>query len=235
MSHLRTCNLRAPGAVGRTFASESFIDEVAFHTGVDPVQFRLRSPRNQQRTSEVLLAAAKQAGWVERPSPSPASGDSDKCIGRGVAISDRDGAIVAAVVEVEVEKSTGKVKVTRVTVAHDCGLIANPDGLKNQIEGNVVQGVSRTLFEEVRFDENGVTNKDWNSYQTIRFEDIPEIEIVLMDRPELGFLGAGEASIIPVPSAIANAVFDATGARVRDIPLTSERVLSALQTRESRI
>ena len=235
MSHLRTCNLRAPGAVGRTFASESFIDEVAFHTGVDPVQFRLRSPRNQQRTSEVLLAAAKQAGWVERPSPSPASGDSNKCIGRGVAISDRDGAIVAAVVEVEVEKSTGKVKVTRVTVAHDCGLIANPDGLKNQIEGNVVQGVSRTLFEEVRFDENGVTNKDWNSYQTIRFEDIPEIEIVLMDRPELGFLGAGEASIIPVPSAIANAVFDATGARVRDIPLTSERVLSALQTRESRI
>ena len=234
MSHLRTCNLRAPGAVGRTFASESFIDEVAFHAGVDPVQFRLRSPKNQQRTSEVLLAAAKRAGWVERPSPVPTKKNSDKCIGRGAAMSDRDGAIVAAVAEVEVEKSTGKVIVTRVTVAHDCGLIANPDGLKNQIEGNVVQGVSRTLFEEVQFDENGVTNMDWSSYKTIRFEDIPEIDIVLIDRPELGFLGAGEASIIPVPSAIANAVFDATGARVRDIPLTPERVLSALQNKESR-
>ncbi|HET6142170.1 MAG TPA: molybdopterin cofactor-binding domain-containing protein [Candidatus Acidoferrales bacterium] len=234
MSHLRTCNLRAPGAVGRTFASESFIDEVAFHAGVDPVQFRLRSPRNQQRTSEVLLAAAKQAGWVERPSPAPAQTNPDKCVGRGAAMSDRDGAIVAAVAEVEVEKSTGKVTVTRVTVAHDCGLIANPDGLKNQIEGNVVQGVSRSLLEEVQFDENGVTNMDWSSYKTIRFEDIPEIDIVLIDRPELGFLGAGEASIIPVPSAIANAVFDATGARVRDIPLTPERVLRALQKLESR-
>jgi CO/xanthine dehydrogenase Mo-binding subunit len=149
-------------------------------------------------------------------------------------MSDRDGAIVAAVAEVEVEKSTGKVTVTRVTVAHDCGLIANPDGLKNQIEGNVVQGVSRSLLEEVQFDENGVTNMDWSSYKTIRFEDIPEIDIVLIDRPELGFLGAGEASIIPVPAAIANAVFDATGARVRDIPLTPERVLRALQKLESR-
>jgi nicotinate dehydrogenase subunit B len=234
MSHLRTCNLRAPGAVGRTFASESFIDEVAFHTGVDPVRFRLRSPRNQQRIGEVLLAAAKRAGWVERSSPAPDKENSDKCIGRGAAMSDRDGAMVAAVAEVEVEKSTGKVIVTRVTIAHDCGLIANPDGLKNQIEGNVVQGVSRSLFEEVQFDENGVTNMDWSSYKTIRFEDIPEIDIVLIDRPELGFLGAGEASIIPVPSAIANAVFDATGARVRDIPLTPERVLSALQKLESR-
>ncbi|HEV7966123.1 MAG TPA: molybdopterin cofactor-binding domain-containing protein [Candidatus Acidoferrales bacterium] len=235
MSNLRTCNLRAPGAVGRTFASESFIDEVAFHAGIDPVQFRLRSPRNQQRTGEILLAAAKKASWVERPSPAPATRNSDKCVGRGVAISDRDGAIVAAVAEVEVEKSSGKVKVNRVTIAHDCGLIANPDGLRNQIEGNVVQGVSRTLFEEVHFDENGVTNLDWNSYRTIRFQDIPEIEIILIDRPELGFLGAGEASIIPVPAAIANAVFDATGARVRDIPLTPDRVLAALSNPEPRL
>jgi CO/xanthine dehydrogenase Mo-binding subunit len=231
MSPLRTCNLRAPGAVARTFASESFIDEVASHAGVDSVQFRLRAPRNQSRTTEVLRAVAKQAGWVERPSPAPPSGSSsDRCTGRGMAISDRDGAIVAAVAEVEVEKSTGKVRVNRVTIAHDCGLIANPDGLKNQIEGNVVQGVSRTLFEEVHFDENGITNLDWSSYQTVRFQDVPEIEIVLIDRPELGFLGAGEASIIPVPAAIANAVFDATGARVRDIPLTPERVRSALQS-----
>ncbi len=234
MSHLRTNNLRAPGAVGRAFASESFIDEIAFHAGVDPVQFRLRSPRNQPRTGEVLLTATRTAGWVERAAPAPGAGNSDHCQGRGVAMSNRDGAIVAAVAEVDVEKSTGRVKVNRITIAHDCGMIANPDGLRNQIEGNVIQGVSRSLFEEVQFDENGITTLDWNGYQTIRFQDIPEIEVVLIDRPELGFLGAGEAAIIPVPSAIANAVFDATGARVRDIPLTPERVLTALRNPESR-
>lgn len=228
LSPLRTCNLRAPGAVARAFASESFIDEIAFHVGIDPVQFRLRCPRNEKRTSEILLAATKKAGWIERPSPAPA-GSGSKAAGRGVALSDRDGAIVAAVAEVEVDKSTGKVTVHRITVAHDCGLIANPDGVKNQIEGNVVQGVSRALLEEVQFDELGVKNVDWNSYPVIRFQDIPEVEIVLISHPELGFLGAGEASIIPVPAAIANAVFDAIGVRVRDIPLTPERVLSALR------
>lgn len=229
-SQLRTCNLRAPGAVGRAFASESFIDEVASQVRVDPVQFRLRCRRNDKRTAEVLLAAAKSSGWVERPSPAPQGGQGDMLIGRGVAISNRDGAIVAAVAEVGVDKSTGKVHVNRVTVAHDCGLIANPDGLKNQIEGNVVQGVSRALFEEVHFDELGVRNLDWDSYSTVRFEDVPEVEIVLINRPELGFLGAGEAAIVPVPAAIANAVFDATGARVRDVPLTPERVLRVLQS-----
>ena len=232
LSPLRTCNLRAPGAVSRAFASESFIDEIASSMQIDPVEFRLNSPRNEPRTTELLLAATKKAGWVQRPSPAPSS-NGLKATGRGVAISDRDGAIVAAVAEVEVDKSTGRVKVNRITIAHDCGLIANPDGVKNQIEGNVVQGVGRTLLEEVQFDDLGVKNLDWNSYHTIRFQDIPEVEIVLIDRPELGFLGAGEASIIPVPAAIANAVFDATGARVRDIPLTPERVLSALQSRES--
>jgi CO/xanthine dehydrogenase Mo-binding subunit len=192
------------------------------------VQLRLKSPRNEKRTTEVLLAATKKAGWIERPSPAQ-NGNGTKVTGRGVAMSDRDGAIVAAVAEVEVDKSNGKVKVNRVTVAHDCGLIANPDGLKNQIEGNVVQGVSRALLEEVQFDELGMKNVDWNSYSTIRFQDIPEVQIDLLEHSELGFLGAGEASIIPVPAAIANAVFDATGVRVRDVPLTPERVLSALQ------
>ena len=230
-SQLRTCNLRAPGAVGRAFASESFIDEVASHLRIDAVQFRLRCPRNDKRTADVLLAAAKKAGWAERPSPAPAASQGANLIGRGVAISNRDGTIVAAVAEVEVDRSTGKIRVHRVTLAHDCGLIANPDGLRNQIEGNVIQGVSRALFEEVRFDESGVQNLDWNSYRTARFEDVPEVEIVLINRPELGFLGAGETAIVPVPAAIANAVFDASGARVRDVPLTPERVLSALQSR----
>jgi len=114
-------------------------------------------------------------------------------------------------------------------IAHDCGLIVNPNGLENQIEGNVIQGVSRSLLEEVEFDERGVKNLDWSSYPTIRYKDIPEVEIDLIDRPELGFLGAGEASLVPVPAAIANAIFDATGARVRDIPMTPERVLAALE------
>lgn len=230
LSPLRTCNLRAPGAVARCFASESFIDEIASALKVDPVQFRLRCQRNLKRTGDVLQAAAEKAGWVERPSPAPASGGS-KAKGRGVALSVRDGAIVAAVAEVEVDKSSGKVKVTRVTVAHDCGLIANPGGVKNQIEGNVVQGVSRALIEEVHSDEQGVKNLDWSTYPAITFEEIPEVDIVLMNRPEAGFLGAGEAGIIPVPAAIANAVFDATGARVRDVPLTPERVLKALDER----
>jgi len=230
LSPLRTCNLRAPRVLARCFASESFIDEIAFDLGIDPVQFRLRCPRNEKRTGEILLAAARKAGWNERSSPAPASSGS-KATGRGVALSDRDGAIVAAVAEVEVDKSNGKVTVKRITVAHDCGLIANPDGVKNQIEGNVIQGVSRALIEEVQFDERTIKNLDWSSYPTITFQEIPEVEIVLINRPELGFLGAGEASIIPVPAAIANAVFDATGARVRDVPLTPERVLSALQNR----
>jgi nicotinate dehydrogenase subunit B len=112
----------------------------------------------------------------------------------------------------------------------DRGLIVNPNGVENQIEGNVIQGVSRSLLEEVHFDEQGVKNLDWSSYPTIRHQDIPDIEIHLISRPELGFLGAGEASLVPVPAAIANAIFDAIGARVRDIPMTPERVLAALET-----
>jgi len=137
--------------------------------------------------------------------------------------------MVAAVAEVEVDMSNGKVKVTRVIVAHDCGLIANPNGVENQIEGNVIQGVSRTLLEEVKFDARGVQSLDWFTYPVIRYEDIPEIEIVLINRSELGFLGAGEAALVPIPAAIGNAIFDATGARLRDVPMTPERVKAAIE------
>lgn len=228
MTPLRTNNLRAPGSAGRCFGSESFIDEIAAGMGVDPVQFRLRHFDDDKRKVKALLAAAKKAGWNGRPSPAPASGGSIST-GRGVAVSNREDTVVAAVAEVEVDKSTGKVIVKRVVIAHDCGLIVNPNGLENQIEGNVIQGVSRSLLEEVDFDERGVKNLDWSSYPTIRYKDIPEVEIDLINRPELRFLGAGEASLVPVPAAIANAIFDATGARVRDIPMTPERVLAALE------
>ena len=225
---LRTSNLRAPGDLARVFASESFIDEVASGLGVDPVKFRLKYLAGNQRPTEALLAATQKAGWKERPSPAPKS-TGTKAFGRGVAVGDRSNTITAAVAEVEVDTQSGKVTVKRITLAHDCGLIVNPDGLSNQIEGNVIQGVSRTLLEEVQFDAAGVKNLDWASYPIIRYQDVPEVQVVLINRTEMQPLGGGEPSIVPVPAAIANAVFDATGVRLRDVPLTAERVLAALQ------
>lgn len=232
MTPLRTNNLRAPGSAGRCFGSETFLDELASQLGIDPIQFRLRHFGNDQRKIEALLAAAKKAGWKERASPAPASSGSI-ATGRGVAVSNREDSMIAAVAEVEVDKSSGKVRVKRIVVAHDCGLIANPNGVENQIEGNVIQGVSRTLLEEVKFDERGVNSLDWMGYPVIRYENIPEVEIVLINRPELDFLGAGEASLVPIPAAIGNAIFDATGARLRDVPMSPERVLAALAARSS--
>jgi nicotinate dehydrogenase subunit B len=137
--------------------------------------------------------------------------------------------LLAAIAEVEVDKTTGNVAVKRMTIAHDCGLIINPDGLKFQIEGNVIQGTSRALMEEVKFDATGLKSLDWKSYPVIRFKDIPEVESVLISRPELPALGAGEPSIVPVPAAIANAIFDAIGVRLREAPFTPKRVLTALR------
>ncbi len=228
MTPLRTNNLRAPGSAARCFGSETFMDEMAAALGVDPIQFRLRHFGGDQRKTEAILAAAKKAGWKERAAPAPHS-DAKVAAGRGVAISNREGTVVAAVAEVEVNRSTGKVTVKRVVIAHDCGLIANPNGLENQIEGNVIQAVSRTLMEEVQFDATSIQTLNWNSYPVIRFEEIPEVEIVLLNRPELDFLGAGEASLVPVPAAIGNAIFNATGARLRDVPMTPERVMAAIE------
>jgi nicotinate dehydrogenase subunit B len=231
---LRTSNLRAPGDLARAFASESFIDEIASGVSADPVKFRLKYLTGNKRATEALLAATRKAGWLERSSPAPKS-TGTKAIGRGVAVGDRSNTITAAVAEVEVDVQTGKVIVKRITLAHDCGLIVNPDGLTNQIEGNVIQGVSRTLLEEVQFDASGVKNLDWATYPIIRYEDVPEVDVVLINRKEMEPLGGGEPSIVPVPAAIANAVFDAIGVRLREVPLTPERVLSALNTDEVRI
>ncbi len=225
---LRTSNLRAPGDLARVFASECFLDEVASSLGADPVQFRLRYLTGNKRTAEVLTAAAKKSGWVDRPSPTLASGK-EKATGRGIAVANRANTMIAAVAEVEVDKSTGQVAVQRITLAHDCGLIVNPNGLKNQIEGNIMQGVSRALMEEVLFDATGVKNLDWKSYPVVTFEQIPEVEIVMINRPEMPALGGGEASIVPITAAIGNAIFDAVGARLRQVPFTPQRVLSALK------
>ncbi len=226
---LRTSNLRAPGDLARAFASETFLDEIAWILNVDPVQFRLRYLAENKRPAEVLRAAAQQAGWKERTSRRPAP-SGPTATGRGVAIADRGNTMVAVVTEVEVDKARGKVVVKKATVAHDCGLIVNPDGLKNQIEGNIIQGVSRTLLEEVRFDSSGIKSLDWKSYPILTFQDVPDIEIVLINRPEMPALGGGEPSIGPVPAAIANAVFDAVGIRLREIPFTPQRVVDAIQS-----
>jgi len=229
---LRTSNLRAPGDLARCFGSECFLDEIASDLGVDPVQFRLRYLTSNKRGTEALLAATQKAQWKERPSPAPPS-TGPTVIGRGVALTQRANTYVAAVADIELDKSSGNVRVKRITISHDCGLIVNPDGVKNQIEGNVIQGVSRALMEEVQFDAFGVKNLDWSSYPILTFPDVPDVEIVLINRPEMSPLGAGEPAIVPVAAAIANAIFDATGARLREVPFTPNRVLAAIEAASS--
>jgi nicotinate dehydrogenase subunit B len=223
---LRTSNLRAPGDPARCFASECFLDEIAADLKADPVEYRLRHLGDNKRGSDCLKAAADQAQWKGRPSPA-SSGNIAR--GRGLALTQRANAYCAIVADVEVDKTTGQVAVKQLVCSHDCGLIVNPDGVKNQIEGNVIQGVSRALFEEVTFDGNGVTSLDWKTYPILKFNDVPKIEIVLINRPEMPALGAGEPSIIPVAAAIANAIFDAVGLRLREAPFTPQRVLAGLQ------
>jgi nicotinate dehydrogenase subunit B len=224
---LRTNPLRSPGEPAGWFASESFVDEIASALGVDPVQFRMRHLRSNQRAVELLEATVKKTEWKERPSPAPTL-SGPKAVGRGVALINRGNTLVCAVAEVEVDRTNGSVVVKRVTVGHDCGLIINPDGLKFQIEANVIQGTSRALMEEVKFDASGVTSLDWRSYPVITFRNVPNVEIVLINRPEMPALGAGEAGICPIPGAIANAIFDAIGVRLREAPFTPQRVLKAL-------
>ncbi|HEY3304018.1 MAG TPA: molybdopterin cofactor-binding domain-containing protein [Candidatus Binatia bacterium] len=225
---LRTSNLRAPGQLSRCFASESLLSEIAADLGADPVELRLRYLTGDKRATDVLKAAAEKVQWQKRRQPAENS-DAPSVKGKGVAMTRRSGGYAAAIAEVEVEKSTGKVAVRRITLAHDCGLIVNPDGVKNQIEGNIIQGVSRALLEEVAFDGNGVTSLDWGSYPILKFPEIPELDIVLIDRKDVSPVGAGELSTVPIPAAIANAVFDATGARLREAPFTPARVLAAMK------
>jgi CO/xanthine dehydrogenase Mo-binding subunit len=149
--------------------------------------------------------------------------------GRGIAYAQRGGSIVAAVAEIEVEPKSGRILAKKFTIAHDCGLIINPEGLRYTIEGNVVHGLSRTLFEEVRFERDRVTSVDWLSYPILDIADAPEtIDVVLINRPEVAPTGAGEPTIRVIPAAVANAFFDATGVRLRRVPLTPERVKAAL-------
>ncbi len=226
---LRPSALRTLGGFSNTFANESFMGELAAAAGADPLAFRLRH-LNDPRAVAVLQAMAEQAGWTESLSPAP----SGILRGRGIAFLryETNEAYVVAYTEVEVNPTTGSVHVNRVVVAHDCGLIINPDGLRNQIEGNVIQGISRTLKEEVHFDSQGVTNLLWSSGPdpVIHFKEVPSIEIVLIDHPRQPAWGAGEPTIGAIPAAIGNAIFDAARIRLRTLPFTPARVLAALSS-----
>jgi CO/xanthine dehydrogenase Mo-binding subunit len=226
-SPLRSAHLRDPVGPQIHFASESFMDEVAAAVGADPIEFRLRYIK-EARDVAVIKAAAENAKWDTRPSPRKDQ-TRNKVSGRGIAYSQRNGTRVAIVAEVDIDRSTGKIWARKFTVAHDCGQIINPDGLVKCIEGNIVQGVSRTLWEEATFDRKAVTSVDWISYPILDITETPgEVNVVLIDHQEIPPSGAGEPSIRPVAAAIANAIFDATGVRIRRVPFSPERVKAAL-------
>ncbi len=226
-SPLRTAHLRDPVGPQIHFASESFMDELAAALRIDPVELRLRHLKDP-RDIAVVKAAAEKSGWVSRPSPRrDQTGDS--VTGRGIAYAQRNGTRVAIVAEVDVDRRSGKIWARKFTVAHDCGQIINPGGLKLTIEGNIVQGTSRTMWEEVQFDRKNVTSIDWLTYPILDITEAPEtIDVVAINRPELAPTGAGEASMRPVAAAIGNAIFDATGVRIRRVPFSPDRVKQAL-------
>jgi CO/xanthine dehydrogenase Mo-binding subunit len=229
-SPLRTSHLRDPIGPQVHFASESFMDELAAELNLDPVAFRLQYVTDP-RDVAVIKAAAEKAGWQPRPSPRQESQDrgGSKVAGRGFAYVQRHGTHLAIVADVEVDRSSGKVWVRKFTVAHDCGQIINPDGLLRVIEAGVVQATSRTLWEEVKFNNKTVTSVDWLSYPILDIAEAPEaIDVVLIDHPEIPPNGAGEQASRPVAAAIANAVFDATGVRIRRVPFSPDNVKSAL-------
>ena len=241
---LRTGNLRDPNGPQTTFAGESFIDEVAAAANADPVEFRLKLLRastqedaqfKRARSIAVVQAAAEAYGWDTRPSPKSLDRGSI-LTGRGIAYTCRGRTVVAEIAEVEVSRETGHVWVKHLVCAHDCGLVINPAGLRNVLEGNMLHGLSRALHEEVQFDTEKVTSMDWISHPTLTHADAPaRIDIVFVNgdpnpnRADLPHYGAGEAAIRPTVAAVANAIYDATGVRIRRVPFRDKRVLDALR------
>jgi CO/xanthine dehydrogenase Mo-binding subunit len=220
--------IRTPGRMQNTYANECFMDELAAAAGADPLAFRLKY-LDDPRGIELLNRLAALAKWEARPSPKP-DRPGDVLQGRGVTYCKYELArtYVGAVAEVEIDRRSGEIRVPRFYVAHDCGQIINPDGLKNQIEGQVVQTMSRTLKEQLAWDRSMVTSLDWATYPILTFPEIPEVVIDLIDRPRERPWGAGEPATAVVPSAISNAVFDAAGVRLRSVPYTPARVKAAL-------
>jgi nicotinate dehydrogenase subunit B len=215
---VRTSALRTLGAQGNVFAIESFLDEIAAIRGEDPVAFRLRYLRDE-RAKDVIGAAARRANW--KPAPKPGTG-----YGIGFARYKNTGAYCAAVAEIEGDED---IRVKKLTLAVDVGEAVNPDGVVNQIEGGAIQATSWVLKERVRFDHERITSNSWTDYPILRFSEVPQVEVQLIQRAEIDPVGAGEAAHGPVTAAIANAVFDCLGVRVRDLPITRDRLIAAME------
>jgi CO/xanthine dehydrogenase Mo-binding subunit len=225
--------LRSPLRIQNTFANECFLDELAAAVNADPVEYRLRHLRNE-RVRGVLLAAAKAAKWEAHPARVAPVLSREERLGRGVACVayEGDNGFAALIADVAVNVQTGEVRPVKFIIAIDCGPVSNPDGLRNQVEGGILQGMSRALVEEVTWDAKCVTSVDWESYPSLRMDyAMPGIETVFVVPENVSATGAGETSITVTPAAIGNAIFSAAGARLRQLPFTPPRVLAAMGVR----
>jgi nicotinate dehydrogenase subunit B len=233
---VRASWLRGVSALPNTFAHESYIDELATEAGVDPIEYRLRYLKDS-RAIDLVNAVARRAEWKPRPVWKEPAAEGDIVRGRGFAYAlyvhskfpGYGAAWSAWIADVAVNKATGDVSVTRVVAGQDSGLMINPDGVRHQIHGNVIQSTSRALMEQVSFDRNSVVSREWGTYPIIKFPDIPKIDVLMLPRQDQPPLGVGESASVPSAAAIANAIFDATGVRFRELPFTPERILAGLR------
>jgi nicotinate dehydrogenase subunit B len=236
---VRAAWLRGVSALPNTFAHESYIDELATEAGVDPIEYRLRYLKDK-RAIDLVNAVGERAGWKPRPLRQEKLAEGDVVHGRGFAYAlyvhskfpGYGAAWSAWIADVAVNKKTGDVSVTRVVAGQDSGLVINPDGVRHQIEGNVIQSTSRALMEEISFDRTSVATREWGAYPIIRFPDLPKIDVLMLPRQNEPPLGVGESASVPSAAAIANAIFDATGVRFREPPFTPERILKGLRGEE---
>lgn len=232
---VRASWFRGVSALPNTFAHESYIDELADEAGVDPIEYRLRYLKDA-RAVDLVNAVAERAGWKPRPVRQEKEAEGDIVHGRGFAYAlyvhskfpGYGAAWSAWIADVAVNKATGDVSVTRVVAGQDSGLMINPDGVRHQIHGNVIQSTSRALMEEVSFDRAHVTAREWGAYPIIKFPDVPKIDVLMLPRQDQPPLGVGESASVPSAAAIANAIYDATGVRFRELPFTPERILRGL-------
>lgn len=237
---VRASWMRGVSALPNTFAHESYIDELANAAGVDPLEYRLRYI-NDERATDLMRSTAERAGWTPHTEPMQTPAEDGVLRGRGFAYAryihskfPGFGAAWAAwVADVAIDKASGEVAVTRIVVGHDAGMMVNPDGVRHQIHGNVIQSTSRVLKERVTFEESTISSKEWGAYPILTFPEVPEVDVVMMPRPYDPPLGAGESASVPSAAAIANAVFDATGIRFRELPITSDRLREALNGPDS--
>jgi nicotinate dehydrogenase subunit B len=233
---VRASWLRGVSALPNTFAHECYIDELATEAGVDPIEYRLRYLKDS-RAADLVNAVAARADWTPRPVWKEPAAEGDIARGRGFAYAlyvhgpfpGKPAAWSAWIADVAVNKATGDVSVTRVVAGQDSGLMINPDGVRHQIHGNVIQSTSRALMEEVSFERSSVVSREWGAYPIIKFPDIPKIDVLMLPRQDQPPLGVGESASVPSAAAIANAIFDATGVRFRELPFTPERILAGLR------